>query len=428
MKRLQRLIGMVSLLAVLLWCISCAVEEPVEEPEPEREEITFWHCWDMSNCQKELGELVEGFNAAQSQITVQLQYVPEEDFRKQLALSMAEDTMPDIALVSSSDFSFFHHMRPFVRLDGQIEGLEQYMPKMLELCTVEGGVYGLPFDISCTALFYNQDMLTEAGAAPPRTWEEFEEAAVRVSGNGCAGLGISAGINEGSTYIFLPILWSMGADPLHIDSEEGRQAYGMIARLASQGAVSRQGTNMTMTDTTRQFARQEAAMIFFNSTGIAEIQGMEGGLNFGVAAVPEGKELASIMGGEILAVTPGGNEEASVQFLRYLSDPDRMGNYLGDMGLMAPREDVLQAQYREQEELRIFIDSLPYARLRPEEAWWPEASDQIARALRRVVAGEEVSQVLLEAQQEIDKILLEEQDGEAKTGKEMDLFSGSDGL
>ncbi len=412
MKRgLHRLIGIVAVLSALLFGVSCAVEEPVQEPEPEREEITLWHSWDMPNCRKELAELAEDFNGAQDRITVLLQYVPEEDFRKQLALSMAEDVMPDIALVGSSDFSFFHHMEPFACLDGQIEGLEMYLPQILDVCMVDGSVYGLPFQISSTALFYNKKILEEAGVEPPRTWEEFENVAVRVSENGCTGLGMGAGVNEGTTYAFLPVLWSMGADPLHIDSREGRQAYELAARLAEQGGISRLGVNMTLTDTIRQFSRQEVAMIFMNSTGMAQLDSGEG-LEFGVVPIPEGTVRATIMGGEILTVSPGGNVEASMEFLRYLADPERMEEYLDGMGFLSPRKDVLENQYREKEEFRIFIESLSYASLRPDQVWWPEVSNQIAMALRRAVTGEDVYQVLEEAQKEIDGIVSANAEGE----------------
>ena len=101
-----------------------------------------------------------------------------------------------------------------------------------------------------------------------------------------------------------------------------------------------------------------------------------------------------------------------MEFLRYLADPDRMEEYLDGMGFLSPRKDVLEDQYREKEEFRIFIESLSYASLRPDQVWWPEVSNQIAMALRRAVTGEDVYQVLEEAQKEIDGIVSANAEGE----------------
>lgn len=68
--------------------------------------VTLWHYWDIPACQQTLSKLVKTFNASQDRITVEIKYVPDEDFKKQLALSMADGTMPDIAVVDSSDFRF----------------------------------------------------------------------------------------------------------------------------------------------------------------------------------------------------------------------------------------------------------------------------------------------------------------------------------
>lgn len=39
---------------------------------------------------------------------------------------MSEGTMPDIALVDSSDFQFLHQMKPFADLTDEISELKEY--------------------------------------------------------------------------------------------------------------------------------------------------------------------------------------------------------------------------------------------------------------------------------------------------------------
>lgn len=97
-----------------------------------------------------------------------MSYIPDEDFKKQLALSMAEEKMPDIALVDSSDFQFLHQMKPFADLTDEIPELREYSEKALAPCSVNGRIYGQPFGVNCTAMFYNKKILEKAGCKVPR--------------------------------------------------------------------------------------------------------------------------------------------------------------------------------------------------------------------------------------------------------------------
>ena len=155
---------------LLLFAGGCGKKMDKIPEEPVRTVVTLWHYWDIPACQKAMSRLALEFNNSQDRIIVEIKYVPDEDFKKQLALSMAEETMPDIALVDSSDFQFFHHMKKFVDLTDEFPELSSYMPKALAPCESGGRVYGLPFGMNCPALIYNKQMLAEAGCGVPGTW------------------------------------------------------------------------------------------------------------------------------------------------------------------------------------------------------------------------------------------------------------------
>lgn len=83
-------------------CAGCRKKE--ETKAKEKETIELWHYWDIPDNQRHLEELVEQFNKMQEDIKIEVSYIPDEDFKKQLALAMSEEKMPDIAVVDSSDF------------------------------------------------------------------------------------------------------------------------------------------------------------------------------------------------------------------------------------------------------------------------------------------------------------------------------------
>ena len=82
--------------------------------------LTLWHYLDSSASKQALLEIADTFNHSQENIQVEIQYVPDEDFKKHLALSMADGDMPELALVDSSDLNYFNAMQSFFNLTEQI--------------------------------------------------------------------------------------------------------------------------------------------------------------------------------------------------------------------------------------------------------------------------------------------------------------------
>ncbi len=121
MKKTRKYISVclcVVMFASMCLCVGC--QKKAETIEKKKKQIELWHYWDIPGNQQHLEELVDQFNQSQDEIEVKVSYIPDEDFKKQLALSMAEEKMPDIALVDSSDFQFLHQMKPFADLTDEI--------------------------------------------------------------------------------------------------------------------------------------------------------------------------------------------------------------------------------------------------------------------------------------------------------------------
>ena len=67
-------------------------------------------------------------------------------------------------------------MKAFADLTDAIPELKEYNEKALEPCTIDGRIYGQPFGVNCTGMFYNKKLLEENGCEVPESWEEFQEA------------------------------------------------------------------------------------------------------------------------------------------------------------------------------------------------------------------------------------------------------------
>lgn len=396
MKRYNRICALLLALLLAGGTAGCTKEE--QAADTEKEEITLWYYWSQSHDKKELANLVNGFNRIQDEIEVSTQYVPDEDFKKRLALSMADGNMPDLALVDSSDFHYFHDMEPFADLTDEIDGLEAYLPEVKEACSVDGRMMGLPYGMNCTVLYYNKKIMDAHGAAVPETWQELYDTAVKLSGDGHCGFALPAVQSEESVYSFLPLLWSMGGDVDALDSSESRQAFHLLRRLTESGAMSRQTISLTEGDLLQQFVEGNIAMMVNSTTMIDSIRDASPYLKYGVTTLPAADDGTgvSVLGGEVFGVTKGKHQDAAVKFLKYVSDKDRMTSYMERSAYMAPRQDVLENQYAEDPLKRSMIEIAKSARTREFSVEWPYISRVLTDAMGAEIIGEKTEDEILD--------------------------------
>ena len=285
----------------------------------ERVEVSLWYYWEDERMQKALAEVIDDFHHSQNRIRVKTQYIPDEDFRKQLALGMADGKVPELALVDSSDFQYFHAMHPFVDLSEEIEEIKTWDAQINKACQVNGHMMGLPVGMNCAVLYYNKDILQEAGVLVPQNVEEISGVASKVAQNGKYGILFSAVQSEETMYSFLPIFWGYGGEVDSINSVQSQRAFSMLRDLINSGAMTRECMNLTVGDLIKQFAQGNTAMIIYSSNFVDSIRTMNPELNFDVA-LPPGNTLGehfSIMGGEILGVLEEEKQKEAIEFLKF---------------------------------------------------------------------------------------------------------------
>lgn len=96
---------------------------------------------------------------------------------------------------------------------------EDYFPSCWDEAVYQGRVYGIPNKVDDRALFYNKDLLQRAGYnAPPKTWEELEEMAVRLTERDAHGRIIRLGFvpNYGNSWLYI-YGWMNGGEFMSAD-------------------------------------------------------------------------------------------------------------------------------------------------------------------------------------------------------------------
>ena len=115
-------------------------------------------------------------------MSVSAKYIPFADFKKQLSIGASAAELPDLVIIDSPDHASYAAMGIFADISDKVsdwDGIDQYYEGPLNSCKLDDKLYGLPFGSNCLALFYNEDMLADAGCEAPTTWDELKDVPKR---------------------------------------------------------------------------------------------------------------------------------------------------------------------------------------------------------------------------------------------------------
>lgn len=142
-------------------------------------EITVW-CWDPNFNGATMKEAADRYAQLHPDVTVNIVDFAKADLEQKLQAQLASGTtdgLPDIVLIEDYGAQKYLQSFPgaFEPLNGKVD-YSAFAPYKVELATVNGQTYSLPFDSGVTGLFYRTDVLSEAGydaaALQDITWEQ----------------------------------------------------------------------------------------------------------------------------------------------------------------------------------------------------------------------------------------------------------------
>lgn len=169
-----------------------------------------------------MGELVNAFNASQDAINVTM--TTQAEYYTQLSTAAASNTLPDVAIVHADQIAthvYRNILRPMDDLAAEAGiAAEDFPEAVWNAGVVDGARYSIPLDIHPMTMFYNADLLAEAGFdAPPTTAEEFAEVAAALTSGDNNGFMITSGFPI--RQIFEMLLYQYGGTSF---SEDGMEA------------------------------------------------------------------------------------------------------------------------------------------------------------------------------------------------------------
>lgn len=324
-----------------------AEETPAADGEQVTIKVAHWDSYTEPSTQM----LVDGFEAANPNIKVELIDIASGEYSNKLTVMLNGGNDLDVVWVKDPDNT------PSIAERGQLEDLTPYMEKDgvdpasmngADALNLDGKQVALPVSTGFYVLYYNKDIFDAAGVeytGNDMTWAEFEELAKKVT----------SGEGNDKKYGALFHTWQACVQNwavqdgkhtiLDTDYNFMKPSYEMVLRMQEEGTIMDYSTLKTGNiHYSSVFMEGQCAMMpmgsWFMSTMIEKIKAGETSVNWGVATLPhpEGVEAGWTVG----STTPMGvsanaqNKEAAWEFVKFCSGEEGAKIY-ADCGMIPAR-------------------------------------------------------------------------------------------
>nr|WP_077609258.1 ABC transporter substrate-binding protein [Clostridium sp. Marseille-P2415] len=331
----------------------------------EKTVIEYWNINSESVGGKTVKELIDKFNASNDHIEVVNRYNADE-YKGLMQNLQAEEAAGNAPAIVQVGWTYLNYFANNFTYTGPQDVIDQYfpedkdflsnnfLPNVLNLAaTNDGEQVGMPYSLSTPVLFYNADLLKQAGLPEdgPATWEEvisFSKQIKEQTGN--YGFYTREGPDSWTQQALIEsnggkmITTQNGKTKAAFASEEGIKAFQAYADmvLKDESAI-----HASWDEGFQAFLNGKVAMLH---TTIAFMASIEKNATFDVRAVSspvwEGKQRVVPAGGCFLAITAKDEEQkkAAWEFMKYLYSVESMAAWTKGTGYVPPRKDVIDAE------------------------------------------------------------------------------------
>ncbi|MBD8078495.1 sugar ABC transporter substrate-binding protein [Cellulosimicrobium arenosum] len=326
----------------------------------------------------------------------------------QALLSAQEGTSPDVILIDNPAVSTLADTGMLSTNEELGLDTSDVDENLLAAGVVDGGEYGIPIGANTLALYYNTEILDEAGVDPASItdWDSLTAALEAVTGAGHQGITFAGiGTEEGS-FQFLPWFWGAGADLTQLDSPEAVEALELWTGWLDEGyapnSVIQNSQNTVWEEfLTGDFAFAENGTWQVNSaaeadfeTGVVQLPAMDGG----VAPAPTGGEFI---------VAPVQSDEARYdvtrQIVECMTTPEGFVETANTFAYYVPPTEAGQGQLlEEQPDLETWVEAVRSAKGRTSDNLgtdYPMISEALWTAVQNALSGAATPQEALETAQ-----------------------------
>lgn len=309
--------------------------------------VTF-RLWD-ENAAAAYEETFAAFEEQNSEIDVEIETVPWANYWDRLPQDIGSGTMADIFWTNTSNFGLYVDNGNLLNISEEIgEDHDEWTQSVADLYTRDGSLWGVPQLTDSIALFYNADLLAEAGIDPATLhWDPSGDGdtflpatqELTVDAHGTTAAEDDFDPDSIETYgfnaqndlqaIYIDFLASNGGqyqdgDEYAFDTPEGVAAFSYLVDLINTHHVS---PSAAETNANGDLARQlfvQGKMALFQSGQYSLPAMADAEFDWAIAPMVEGPQgrVGVVHGVAAVGNAATENPEATVQVLRWLGSAE----------------------------------------------------------------------------------------------------------
>ncbi|MEQ4722117.1 extracellular solute-binding protein [Nonomuraea sp. B19D2] len=329
------------------------------------------------------------------------------DLTNKALLAAQQGNSPDVLIVDNPVVSTLAEAGVLTTTEENKLDVSTIAPNLLAAGQSGGKTYGVPIGANTLALYYNKEVLKEAGVdiASVKDWASLTAALAKVKAAGKKGITFSAiGTEEGS-FQFLPWFWGSGAALTKLDSPEGVSAVALWTDWLKKGYAPNSVINNTQTTSWQEFAGGDYAFAENGTWQLANAK--KAGFDYGIIPVPGkgGGTAPAPTGGEFVSIpvqSDTGRYATSQKLVTCLTSTDNSLTTTTTLSYIAPTEAVQAKQVAATPDLKVWVEAVKAAKGRTSDdlgTKYPKISEPMWGAVQAALSGSKSPQEAMAAAQ-----------------------------
>lgn len=333
--------------------------------------LQMWGVFDDRNA---FEKSIRDYEALNPGIKIEYRQVPFENYERELVNALATGSGPDIFMIHHTWLP--KHGDKLAPMPREIKGVDDPMMTVTQFrnefvdvayddLVFNDAIYALPLYVDTLALYYNRDLLNNAGITfPARDWAEFNsqvELMTRLDSSGGivqsgAAIGTTKNVNRSTDILSALMMQSRvqmtdaDGNPTFSKSVQNQPAAEVALKYYTDFAnpsVRTYTWDSSQHYSVDAFIEGKTAMMINYSHQSAIIKARAPRLSFSVAALPQSSLNSPVNYANYWAMGVSSTSIAKDQawlFTSYLASKEGISSYLTETGRPAARRDLIEIQ------------------------------------------------------------------------------------
>ena len=304
--------------------------------------------------------LVDAYNADHD-TQIDLTVVPTDNYLQKVGVAAGSNQLPCLMASDVVYMPNFIQKNLYLDITDRVDALD-YKDELaqghLSLASQDGKIYGVPHNVSVSAIFQNDVLLEQAGIDPTKQLDSLEELAANAAkvaalGDDVTGL-YYTGNNAGSiSFTHFPAIWASGGQALSedgteslLDSPESVAVFKIFNQMYKDGSVPETVPNESGATRNEVFGSGKVGYLIASNSVLETVPETDT-LKIGVQAIPgAGGGQSAYVGGDAIGITSScASPDAAWDFLSWSLSEAGQVDVFAKMNQLTVRSDLADNEY-----------------------------------------------------------------------------------